>query len=149
MAGQIRRVHEYTVDREGGEGPGVAKIVSVNPLVRFVSAMHPPIVWQDDRWMDDSGRLIDVATVPEGYLKEVEKRKALRRPADRVPDTLVRCDFCDRFDIPSSQYAQHLIEAHVPKQPEDPEQPATPAIEAAQAVKSARRKGTVVQTAGA
>jgi hypothetical protein len=130
---QLRRVHDYTVAKGQMGAPGVAKIVSVNPIVRFVSAGTPPINWQGGKWFDDGGQPLAESSVPEEYKRRIKEKPPVLGLDNGQPDLIINCDFCPAdaergIGIPQSQYARHLADFHVtaPARPLTPSDLPTP-----------------------
>jgi len=105
----IVRVHEFDVGRDGK-----ARLSKVNPYRRWVGADLPyPIVWQNGRFMDDSGHELPLADVPERPRQAVAANVPAHTPEPeaaylRICPVVVNGHICDR-PVPSTEFEAHLV----------------------------------------
>ena len=101
----MMRVHEYQVDPR----TQTARVTSVNPIRRFVSANHVPINYQNGEYFYDEGQPCPESEVPECVKQAIAKNPVrVGAPDAEVPYIRV-CPICEE-GIPSNEYENHLVE---------------------------------------
>ncbi|HEX7125352.1 MAG TPA: hypothetical protein VF406_06165, partial [Thermodesulfobacteriota bacterium] len=107
----IEPVHVVEVARDGQP-----RLARVNPLRRWVKGGeggHEPIVWQNGRFLDDGGRELPLAAVPQ-YIRDDVARHVPTHTPETAPAYLRACPVvvngvpCDR-PVLSTEFEAHLV----------------------------------------